>query len=720
MQRRWRRLARWLIVLFAVYFAAGNVFLNSPLGPWAINRKPERFALHWSHGFTWWPGFAMLWQVEARGHVRHVAWTAQARRVHGRVALSPLLARELRIPSIDATDVELALDRADEDIAPMPYRPGGWRLRLDRIATDSIRHARIGPVDVEARGRAAFGFFKQLRGGPMEVLPSHAELEGVRVAFAQRELLRDARVAATLAIARHRRDEAPGLARIALTDAELRVDGILSGLAVELDPSRRWIGRLVGADGKGRLRADLALHRGTLAPGGMLEVAIPLEATRAANATQAKARLQATVQDDAVLVHVDLPPPPEGTGSIAANLRIAGTRIEPPFDRAAWLARVSGTVDADWRFDSLAWIGPLLVKAPWLALEGAGRVQARLAVEQGRIATGSRVAVPDVALSADVAGYRFAGRAKLDGRLDDGEGEPRAAVRLELPAWRVAAVDAPGATLLQGRDLALDLAASGHIEAFRDSMRARLAFRDAEMPDLRAADGALAGHAIALLGGRLRAGAQVDLDADGAIRDGRIDVAGRRARLRFGAIELGGDFDLDARLAGTDLATRHVRLDGTTLRLRNIAVADAGRAASERWWANLALGRGRIVATAPFTVDATADIAMQNVGLLLALFSRRHDFPGWALRLVDAGSVQARGRMRIEGRSVVFDRVEASNDRFDAKARLRVDGKRPRGDLYLGWRALGLGLELDGGTRRFHFVRPAAWYEARKPLLPAR
>ncbi|HEX7770250.1 MAG TPA: hypothetical protein VF422_09495, partial [Dokdonella sp.] len=159
-------------------------------------------------------------------------------------------------------------------------------------------------------------------------------------------------------------------------------------------------------------------------------------------------------------------------------------------------------------------------------------------------------------------------------------------------------------------------------------------------------------------------------------------------------------------------------LDGTTLRLRKVKVVDAGRTAGEDWWADIALPRGRVDATRPFRVDARADIGMQDVGLLLALFTRHRDYPKWALRLVDAGPLHAKGRMAIDRDTLVFDRVEANNDRFGVKARLRLAQSRPRGDLLLRWRALGLGLEIDGERQAFHVLRAGAWFEERPAFLP--
>jgi len=64
-----RPIAWYLLGLIAANLIAGNVFLNCPIGPLAIHHKPEKFQLQWSHGVTWWPGYATLWAVKVSCHV---------------------------------------------------------------------------------------------------------------------------------------------------------------------------------------------------------------------------------------------------------------------------------------------------------------------------------------------------------------------------------------------------------------------------------------------------------------------------------------------------------------------------------------------------------------------------------------------------------------------------------------------------------------------------
>ncbi|RYE70928.1 MAG: hypothetical protein EOO80_22610, partial [Oxalobacteraceae bacterium] len=90
----WRLLVP-LLVAYALYLLAGNVFLNTSLGPSTINRAPVKFQMHWAGGSTWWPGRVSLSDVKLQGHVRQVQWSMQAARVSGRIGLLALLRKGL-------------------------------------------------------------------------------------------------------------------------------------------------------------------------------------------------------------------------------------------------------------------------------------------------------------------------------------------------------------------------------------------------------------------------------------------------------------------------------------------------------------------------------------------------------------------------------------------------------------------------------------------------
>lgn len=117
---RWRavpRAVRWpvlaVVALYAAYLLLGNLFLNTPLGTAALNRAPDRFAMHWRAGLTWWPGRLTLWDVNLHGRTTRSRWEASADRLHGQVRLLPLLHRQLLVPELHAQGVRGGLHASD-------------------------------------------------------------------------------------------------------------------------------------------------------------------------------------------------------------------------------------------------------------------------------------------------------------------------------------------------------------------------------------------------------------------------------------------------------------------------------------------------------------------------------------------------------------------------------------------------------------------------------
>lgn len=158
--------------------------------------------------------------------------------------------------------------------------------------------------------------------------------------------------------------------------------------------------------------------------------------------------------------------------------------------------------------------------------------------------------------------------------------------------------------------------------------------------------------------------------------------------------------------------------------MKNVVMEDNDDGHATPWWARIAIDQGTLEWKRPLRVDAHARLDMQNIRLLIALFSSRTQsgggqMPKWVLRLIDSGAVHAEGDVRLRGNDVTLDRVKASNDRFELNARLHAGDGHTDGDLYMHWGVLGLGIELHNGQRKFHLAGAKGWYFARPDLLPA-
>ncbi|MGY0634716.1 hypothetical protein [Luteimonas sp. A478] len=718
---RWvGRLLAALAMIWLAWLLLGNLFLNTPLGPRIANHQPEKFRIDWRGGITLWPGRVTAWGVDMQGHVGNTLWSVRADRARGRIALWPLLAREVRVPHVHAQGVSGSVGRAGSERPRPEPRPGGWTLRFDRISSDSVLGGRLfEDWAIEGSGHAEVGFRKQLRGGPMELFASSAGFPAAALIHRGEPFARQARIGATFAMDEHVSAALPGLARLEVITATLDLDATAMLLQAALDEGGSY--RFAMQPGSGHLQARLALERGVLAPGGQLHLAAPLVAVDATGTSRRNTLDLRVDVDRDIHLRVDVP----DTGGedaeplmLDADLRMVGNRL-PLADWRERVAGTSGRLRTDWHFSSLAWLARLFAPEGLLELEGHGAIRADLAIEDGRLQAGSRVEAPTVAASVAVAGQRFSGQARAMGLIEAGAEGPRSRLELVMDRFDIAPDEDGAVAYVNGRDLQLQVEADGELARVQDSAVASLRFNDAVVPDLRAYNRYLPAGELRFLGGQGRTSGELRIDSKGHAGDGRLRVDGRGARIAFAGLDVRGDVAIDARLQRADLKDREFALGGSTLRLRNAAFTGSDGRARSGWWAEVAVADGRMGFQADDRprIEGNVRAQLKDVDFLLALFATRADYPRWIGRLVDSGRAEATGRVQWQDGTFVLDRGHAHNERFHVDARLRMRGARRSGDLYARWGRLGVGLELDGDERSLHLRNAREWYQSRPHLL---
>ncbi len=708
--RRWRLLAWSIAGLYAAYLLAGNLFLNTPLFDRVTNHKPQKFVMRTGPAITLLPGHVIAWNVHMRGHVNHTVYVLHAERASARLALWPLFRREVRVPRLQATGVSAEVTRVEDVVPPPPRGNQGWTLRFDAIHSDSIQHARFGKLLIIGKGSGTVGFRKQLRGGPSELYDSQVAFADASASYDGVQLLDAMKVEARFGYPWHYRDQAPGIAKFEIIHGALKVDARSHGIRVDTDARTLAVS---SSPSTGQLQADITLDGSTLQPGSHAVWRVPLQAGAGAPDRGTLALQMDAAQD--IRLQARLPAREDTGASLDADLHVSGRKI--PFREPAQLIeRTSGRIQGEWTFTSLNWIPALFLRKPWLQLDGGGTVRADLQLQQGELAAGSTVDIPEAAASAEVAGVRMAGTASAHGELKPGT-PTRAVLDVRVPRFNARAGGDKRDTLFDGRDLALQLSGDGRLREFRKDMRARLRFNNATIPDLTAYNRYLGKEQVRLLGGTGTLTGDVELDTDGRVGHGTATLLGSGARMRVAGLDLLGNAQVDATLRRGDFKQRYFDLSGTSVQLHNVQVGQQDRKAP--WQGRVQFKQGRIDAQAPFRVDANADLTMSDAGPLLAVFAERGDYPRWVLSLLDAGQVRASTRLRWQAGHIVLDGLQAENERLSLRARLDLLDQNKRGDLYLRWGLLGAGIELDGKQRQWHLAGAREWFDARPALLPA-
>ncbi|MCL7714913.1 hypothetical protein [Stenotrophomonas mori] len=715
----WRalRLAGLLLVAcYALYLLAGNVFLNSRIGHDLLNRKPEAFTLDWSGGRTYWPGRVTLHAVRMGGHVRRVQWSTRAETVRGRIALWPLLRRELRVPWVEADGVSGSVGRAPHERPAPPPRPGGWILDFPRIATDSLRAATLDGWQLAGEGRAEVGFVKQLRGGPMELRPSSLWFEALQVRHGDTAWLRGTTLSATAAMPRHVGTEHPGLAKLDLVDATLELRGTTVGLQSTLDAEGRY--GFAVQPGEGRLQAALALRQGALARDGRLQLRLPLLSVDAGGGRVANQLDLQLAVDDGLRLRATLPDLDGRHPSLDAHLDLPGTTL-PLTDWRPRLVAASGAVRAHGHLPSIGAVVALFAEADWMGLEGSGTVDADLRLEDGRLVDGSRLEVTDVAAHADVLGNHFSGKGRARAVIaNDAAGQPQSRLEVVMDAFSAAPARTPERPYFSGERLRLETVSDARLERMAESMQARLRFERARIPDLTLFNPYLPNDTLRFAGGNGLLSGDLRLDGDGDVGQGTLRVEGRQVRLAVSGMQLRGDVAVDARLRRGNLHKGEFELGDSRASVRNVAFTEPGGTTHSGWWATLAIDRGRAEWKTPSSASGSLQVWMRDVGFLLAMFADRTDLPRWTARVVDAGEARLSGTWLWKDTRLVLDRAHAENARFAVDARLALEGPRQRGDLYLKWGVLGVGVELRDGKRTYHLRGARQWYDSQPRLLP--
>ncbi|MDO4710229.1 MAG: hypothetical protein Q4B94_10620 [Pseudomonadota bacterium] len=714
---------RWplyaLLALYLLYLVAANAVINSAPGQALVNRKPERFQMHWTGGHTLWPGRVTLRGLEMRGHVRKQRWALSAAHVRGQIALLPLLQRQLHIPWVEAAGVQGELLQTADELPLVVYSQAqkrkAWRLDMGSVKLTDLRQLAFGDWQLAGTGEGTLSLVKQFAGGPFALQPSRLRFADARISHAQQPWLHGAQIQAAFSLPEHISADYRGLARLALLELALSATGKTPGFAAQLDAQGRYQFRM--QDDPGTLAADVRLAAGRLQPGSRLHLNVPLVMTQ--NGMRAQNDLQAEFSvSDSIRLNLTLPKTSQSLPSLALQASLPDNRL-PLSQPRELLGKLDARLQGQGYLPSIGGLVALFARADWFAMEGSGHVEVDLALKQGRLEAGSQMRLRQVRAHVDALGNRFAGQADADARIISGKAgaDDQSQLNVQMQSFSVAPLSQTRRPYISGHALQVQMNAIADLVRMRESLQARLRFQNARIPDLARFNPYLPNNKLHFSGGSGTASGDLQLRGDGSVDSGQLQLHGRALRVGVAGMRFRGDLQLDGRLRRGNLQRGEFALAGSRIHLRNVAFSEPGGASSSGWWARVDVQDGRVSWKKPAALSGRINAQMKDVGFLLAMFAARSHYPQWVMRLVDDGQASASGRVAWHGNHLVLDDMTAHNDRFAVNARLRLQGNQRQGDLLLAWGKLEAGLELHGEQRKLHLLRARQWYQSRRGYL---
>lgn len=710
------RRSLWTLgVLYVVYLIVGNLLLNSASAMRLLNRRPEAFQVQWSHGETWWPGYLRVSNLRLRGQARQWLWVAEGESASGRVLLWPLLRHEIRFKSVEATQVDVDVQSAKNDLKPLPWSADAWWITADRIQTTSLRKLQWNDLLLTGSATAAVGFTHQLHGGITRIFASDIRSRQAVLGYGSHWRSQDVDFNLHFFSDAFTHDQPPGWRKLELATFRLAFEGTTPALNLGDTPAAP-ADALSKVDG--HLSADITLDHGVLAEGGRAHwkgVVAAADASGVARREWGEGNL--AVRKDQVDGHLSIPAAADALANdhLALDMSFDSQRMLPIRSSSETMKLLSGSVAAHWHFASLSWLKPLASKKPWLQWDGAGEVDTALHIEHGHLQPGSRLDIPQLDLLANILGNRFSGVASAKGRVVSTSGGASSAMNMSVRKFVLSPIASPGRPYLRGAGMQLNLQSSDDLSKFRDTALAHLQFSDAEVPDLQAYNHYLPGKSLFFIAGHGSMSADLNIDGEGDVSAGRMQMRTQAAQIALGTSRLTGNLNMDTQLAvakrtGHAFDLRHFSLSMDGVHMDGVN--------DPSWWTTITLERGRLDWDRPMQLDAVASMRMKNVSVLLALFAKRSAFPAWIGHIVDDGEARATSRIQAGRGEFVMDDLQASNQRIQFLARLRIADGKPDGDVYARWGLLSVGVALANDQRQFHWAHAASWYQAQPALLP--
>ncbi|MBL8112571.1 MAG: hypothetical protein JNK60_06775 [Acidobacteria bacterium] len=243
-----------LVTLFLLIWAAGNVFLMTPLLRRILSSDPESLVVSYDQAFMPWPGRVVARNLRLRTRDSNVEFQIVLREVRLDVSLVELLSRRFHVRRLEGSglsfrlrerllDSEVALAALHPPIEGYPSpamrarvetpsrpSPKAFRLVFSSIAIEELHELWIDSLRFSGSGRVA-GAFMLVSGTEAEVSPSTLTFESGIVATGGDVLFSTFTGVVSARIPRWSSPEFPGNAVLGLVDGDLCLNAAITRTA---------------------------------------------------------------------------------------------------------------------------------------------------------------------------------------------------------------------------------------------------------------------------------------------------------------------------------------------------------------------------------------------------------------------------------------------------------------------------------------------------------
>ena len=379
------------------------------------------------------------------------------------------------------------------------------------------------------------------------------------------------------------------------------------------------------------------------------------------------------------------------------------------------LETVDGELIMSGNVSSLDWLNQLIKNDYQAKIAGTSDLQAKLLLQDGWPAAGTRLEVLPINLVVKILDYIAEGDGSVVLNLEEGGQRPDARVDVQLNNAIFKRQHEDKAFIdhveLQLQALVKDMSFDGPAE----NLTLRLQIPTAKVRDMSVYNLYLPENSpLTLLGGEADLVADIELEPKTA--HGYVNLKTDKLRSRLDEQELAGDLTLKVNIAGGTPKNMAFDISGSTLLLDNIRVIGNKETMTEADWnASIDFTRANTVWKKPVRLKAEADIEMKDSTPIVAMLANHRNKNGWIEKLLTVGMIKGEASMDMQKNQVIFPYAFAGSDKIDVGAKGVITRVARDGVVFARYRKLKGLLTIHDGKRNFDVIKAQKKFDAYSP-----
>jgi hypothetical protein len=384
-------------------------------------------------------------------------------------------------------------------------------------------------------------------------------------------------------------------------------------------------------------------------------------------------------------------------------------------DNPAALRAVSATVDISGRVPDLRFLRAYFRQAPWLRLDGAGEMLARVQVEKGVLMPGTQVSVDSQELHADFMDYQASGSGTVRGSVTREAGETFSSLTVSLNDFEFGRLGYKQPYIfgtgfaVKGTARQLDLT-----DPFTD-LKVTIDLPESKLPNFAFYNAYVPPDScIYIYQGHGSLGSHFDFDAASNSASGNIALTANKVIMQFDKVTLATDLKVNARLKDGDMQARSFDMSGTTIELSNTYVGSSKIETDTSWWGHFELPKAKGTFTIPAQLDARVQMSLRDSRPVVVFLAEKKGVVKWFKNLLTVPNIEASADVKMQGKMVQVQDLAMTGDRFEILGDLDIEQRRLGGVFYARLRNLSVAVELRDDRKKWKLTNSKAWYEERK------